>query len=218
MAAAYQVSQGLTDRSGSIFYSGQLAFSSPCPIYILGLNPGGSPELQAQETIGRDLMEWSQRPKSWSRYVDEAWRGQQPGTYGMQPRIRHMFDALGLDLRQIPASNVVFVRTNSEADLRLEANDLFSRCWHFHETVIKELEIHTLLCLGTTAGAWARSRLNAYVAVDGFRETNARGWMSNAHVSAEGIAVVTLTHPGRADWRNPQADPTPLVRSVLNRI
>lgn len=166
VAAAHQASQGLSDRSGSIFYSGQLAFSSPCTIYILGLNPGGSPQLQAQETIGRDLMEWSQRPKSWSRYVDEAWRGRQPGTHGMQPRIRHMFDGLGLDLRQIPASNVVFVRTNSEADLRLEANDL----------------------------------------------------LSNAHVSADGIAVVTLTHPGRADWCNPQTDPTPLVQSVPNRI
>jgi len=218
LAAAHHASEDIVDRSGSVFYSGQSAFSSPCPVYILGLNPGGSPELQAAETIGRDLMEWDDRPASWSRYVDESWRQQLPGTHGMQPRMRHMFSALGFDLRQIPASNVVFVRTNCEADLKLEAGDLLSKCWPFHETVIKQLEVRTLLCLGSTAGAWARSRLGAETLVGRYQETNARGWISHAHVSPDGIAVVTVTHPGRADWRNPNADPTPLVRSIIERV
>lgn len=70
----------------------------------------------------------------------------------MQPRIRHVLDKLGLDPYDIPASNVVFVRSSIEA-----------------------------------------------------------------HVNANGLCVITVTQPGRADWRNPAADPTPLVREMLGR-
>jgi hypothetical protein len=62
-----------------------------------------------------------------------------------------------------------------------------------------------------------RSLLDAERQFGRFVEENARGWASEAHLSAEGMCVVTLTHPGRADWRNPVADPTPLVRAALDR-
>ena len=38
-------------ESGAAFYSGRAAFSAPSPLYILGLNPGGSPLLQANDTV-----------------------------------------------------------------------------------------------------------------------------------------------------------------------
>jgi uracil-DNA glycosylase len=173
--------------------------------------------MQASETIDRDLREWADRPQRWSRYLDESWAGHSPGTHGMQPRMRHMFDALGFDLRQIPASNVVFVRTTSEADLRAEATEFLNRCWQFHETVIRQLGVRILVCLGGTAGQWVCSKVGAHKLLDTYRESNKRGWTSKAHVSPEGLAVVTVTHPGRADWRNPNADPTSLVRSVVHR-
>ena len=48
-------------------------------------------------------------------------------------------------------------------------------------------------------------------------EANARGWASETHAASDGRWVVTVTHPGLADWRNPAADPTPLVRAALGR-
>ena len=33
-----------------------------------------------------------------------------------------------------------------------------------------------------------------------------------AHRADSGLTVLTLTHPGRVDWRNPAADPSPMVR------
>ena len=36
---------------------------------------------------------------------------------GMQPRVLHMLASLGLDARAVPASNVVFVRSSTEAKL-----------------------------------------------------------------------------------------------------
>jgi len=53
--------------------------------------------------------------------------------------------------------------------------------------------------------------------IDSFVESNRRGWTSEAHITPDGRAVITVTHPGRADWRNPNADPTALVQRVLAR-
>lgn len=83
--------------------------------------------------------------------------------------------------------------------------------------VIDTLGIKVVLCLGGTAGRWARSMLDANELVGTFIESNSRRWTSEAHVNARGMCVLTLTHPGRADWRNPAADPTPLVREMLDR-
>ena len=204
-------------RSGAVFYSGQGAFAEPAPLYVLGLNPGGSPTSLADRTIVRDLAEWPNMPGHSSRYLDESWEGKAPGTHGMQPRMRHMFEKLGLDLRKVPASNVAFVRSPSEADLATEKATLLAACWPVHEVVMRELSIRTVLCLGGTAGRWVREIIGATRVLGSFRESNDRGWLSEAHIARDGRAVVTVTHPGRADWRNPAADPTPLVRSVLDR-
>lgn len=56
------VDPDLYDRSGKVFYSGRAAFGAPSALYLLGLNPGGSP-VQAEQTIGRNLEAWrSRRP------------------------------------------------------------------------------------------------------------------------------------------------------------
>ena len=119
-AAIGQLPPQISKRSGSVFYSGPSAFEGHRRLYILGLNPGGSPVVQADETVARDLSDWKELNRPWSAYLDESWQGRSPGTHGMQPRMRHMFDQLGLDLREVPASNVVFVRSANEAALAAE--------------------------------------------------------------------------------------------------
>jgi hypothetical protein len=209
------VDRRLFRRSGSVFYSGTAAFSGPSPVYILGLNPGGSPSRQADETIGRDLEDWLRGPPLWSAYVDESWEGKAAGTHGMQPRMLHLFRRLGLDPRRVPASNVVFVRSSTEATLIDQKTELLRLCWPVHEAVIDRLEVRSVICLGGTAGSWVRSMLGANFQTASWRETNSRGWQSAAHTNGRGLHVLTLTHPGRADWRNPAADPTELVRKFL---
>ena len=204
-------------RSGAVFYSGRHAFTSRARLYVLGLNPGGSPVRQAGETIGRDLDVWRSGPERWSAYLDRSWRGRPAGTFGIQPRIRHMLDGLDLDPRDVPASNAVFVRTASEADLTTEKQALLAQCWPVHRAIIETLGISTVACLGGTAGHWVRSLLGATKPAGRFVERNSRKWASEAHLSDAGLCVITLTHPGRADWRNPASDPTPLVREMLER-
>lgn len=207
--------QKLLDRSGSVFYTSKLAFMTSNPIYLLGLNPGGDPLVQARNTVGRHIAEFRDRTSAWSEYRDEIWEGSTAGSWGMQPRILHLLKGLGLEAHTVPASNVVFARTRTEADLEGGKDSLLGACWPVHQAVINSLQVRTIVCLGGTAGRWVRERLGADAEIDRHRETNARGWKSSTHASPDGQKVVTLTHPGRADWRNPAADPTALVRRAI---
>lgn len=211
------VDADLFPRSGKVFYSGRAAFSAPTRLYLLGLNPGGSPLQQAGETIGRNLDVWRNRPARWSDYVDESWAGKPPGTYGMAPRVRHLLERLSLDPREVPASNVVFVRSAREADLSFEKQELLDKCWRVHSAVIEALDISTVVCFGGTAGRWVRAKAEANKKVGEFIEKNERRWRSEAHLNRGGLCIVTATHPSIADWRNPASDPSRLIGEMLAR-
>ena len=181
--------KAILDRSGSLFYSGRSAFAEARALYVLGLNPAGSPLRQAGETVARDISDWRALRAHWSAYLDESWEGKAAGTHGMQPRIRHMFETLGIDLRETPASNVVFVRSANEAALTAEKAALLKSRWPIHAAVLRTLNIRTILCLGTTSGRWVRDAIGAHRLIDSFSEANDRGWTSQAHLAGDGRAV-----------------------------
>ena len=205
-------------RSGSIFYSGRAAFSASSKLYILGLNPGGDPVAQAAETIGAHRQKFREGPAWWSEYADESWCGAPPGTWGMQPRVLYLIERLGLDPHAVPASNLIFVRSSTEATLLAEKRGLMRACWPVHRAVIDALVVQVVLCFGGTAGRWVRDKLGAGELIDCYRETNRRRWSSEAHRAPGGRVVLTLTHPGRANWCNPHSDPSAFVRRVLNQF
>ncbi len=209
--------EDLLGRSGSIFYSGIEAFSRKSPLYILGLNPGGAPTKAATATISSYLKRFKMLEAPWSEYSDESWEDAEPGTWGLQPRILHLLAHLDFDARFVPSSNVVFVKSRNENELALEKAELLKACWPVHQAVIESLGITTTLCFGSTAGSWVRGQLNANELTDSFTEQNRRGWTSRTHQDASGRQVISVTHPSRADWRNPLADPTDLVGRALER-
>lgn len=211
------VEPSLYHLPGGVFYSSPAAFSTPSKLYLLGLNPGGSPGVNGEATIGNNLAAWRAREPGWCEYTSERWERAEPGEYGIQLPIRALFKRLGLHLADVPASNVVFVRSNNEEKLDRKA-ELLPRCWPVHETVIRDLGVTTVLCLGKTAGRWVRSMLGADRFLDDFKESYPnRHYRSEAHVSSDGIAVLTVAHPCRSDWRSIHADPSPLVLRVLAR-
>lgn len=216
--ALKKLPEHLLSSSGSVFYTGKQAFQRPSAVYLLGLNPGGDPLAQCQNTVAKHIAEFRDRCDPWSAYVDEIWEGASPGSWGMQPRIQHLMRNLDLDPRLVPASNVVFARTRSESDLRTKKRELLDACWPVHSAVLAATNARVVLCLGKTCGLWVRERLNAHQHLDQFREANGRGWTSDAYASPNDQVVVTLTHPSRAEWRNPAADPTPLVVKALGFV
>lgn len=206
----------LLNESGTVFYSGRDAFSNPSRLYLLGLNPGGSPIEQVGETLSwHSDRVLHNEPANWSAYRDESWRGEVPGTSGMQPRVLHALSELGLDPGRVPSSNLIFVRTAREVGLKGRIFALADACWAFHERVIDTLEIDVVLCFGRTSGEWVRSKLGANELVETFVENNARRWKSQSFRNKSGAGVVVATHPSIAAWNSATADPTYLVEHLL---
>ncbi|MFH1140239.1 MAG: uracil-DNA glycosylase family protein [Chloroflexota bacterium] len=211
------IPEDLMGRSGSVFYSGKDAFTGMRPLYLLGVNPGGDPSKKSKETVrwhtNKVLREESD---NWSAYRDESWEGALPGAWGMQPRVLHLLRGLKLDPGEVPASNIVFLRSRREGTIAGSLNELAEACWPFHRRVIEELNIRVVLCFGKTAGGWVCKQLGADRLVGQFIEHNNRRWKSTAFRNSDGITVVVGTHPSIADWTSPATDPTELVRRMLH--
>lgn len=202
-------------RSGAVFYTGPAAFRAPSSIYLMGLNPGGDPLKQSAETVEEDIKRFEERSEPWSAYQHASWRGAAAGSWGMQPRVCNLLNKLGLTPSAVPASNVVFVRSATEAKFASEKDMLLRACWPVHEAVLSALNVRAVICFGGTAGRWVRERIGAKTAIGNYVETNNRGWTSYAHRADDGRIAFTLTHPSRVDWINPDADPSIFVRDIL---
>ena len=214
---ANEIPEELRDCSGSVFYSGRNAFRTESPLYMLGVNPGGCPKLQADETIRihtRKVMD--DESDDWSAYRNESWRNAKPGTSGMQPRILHLLKQLEYAPGDVPASNVVFVRSRREADVKSTYTTLAEVCWPFHRAVIEQLQPKVILCFGRTPGDFVRRKLRANRLVGEFVEDNNRRWRNRAFRGESGPVVVVATHPSIADWTASATDPSSLVKRALS--
>jgi len=204
----------LKNKSGSVFYSGKEAFEGKKSLYILGLNPGGSPVRQGYQTLEYHTRK-NLNKSNWSEYRDESWDGNKPGTNRLQPRLLHLLGNLNLNPANVPSSNVVFVRTQRESGLINDFSELANLCWPFHKYVIKSQEINNILCFGKTAGKFVRDKLDAHFFVDQFVEKNERKWKTQIYTNINGIKVIVATHPSIADWCNPKTDPSDLIKKHI---
>lgn len=205
----------LLPLSGKVFYSGRNAFSRPATVYMLGANPGGDPDSESENSIAADTH-WvaTDAPVDWSAYRDESWKGKPPGTHGMQPRVLHMFKAVGLEAGDVPASNLVFQRSRREADLS-GFEHLAHACWPFHQYVLDSLRPKVVVCLGKTAGTYVCRKVGAHRLMETFTERNDRRWQSEWYRAPNGLSVVVVTHPSIANWCNPVTDPTGLITKAM---
>ncbi len=212
------IPENLYDKSGAVFYSGRRAFEGRSQLYVLGENPGGSPETQADNTVAAHVR-WIREdaPASWSAYEDEAWGRPSAGKHPLQQCMLHIVAKLGLDLREVPASNVAFVRTRERAQFgEDDFQQVASACWRFHATVIKKLGVRVVACWGQRSGDWVRGRLVANRPTERI-EGDDRGWRGT-YRNADGLAVVVLTHPSRAWLNRPdQEDPAGLLERALKK-
>lgn len=206
----------MMSMSGSVYYSGRDAFTGPSPLYILGLNPGGDPMASSADTVETHLGWARPLPARWSAYRDQSWAGRPAGTAGLQPRVLHLLDRLGLDPSDVPSSNLVFVRSTREATMGDGLMGSYADdCWPFHAAAIKSLGVRVVLCLGGTVGGYVRERLAAKREIGTFVEANKRRWTSRTHEGASGVRVVTAAHPSIADWTKPSTDISDLVAAAL---
>jgi len=150
IASALEVLYPILDRSGYVLYSDAKSLK-PCPVYLLGHNPGGSPIDQATATIRASLD--TLPSKAINNYLDEAWttasgrswpRGQAP----LQRRVVWMLGQLGLDPRKVPCSNLIFARSvDVSGSAFLQLSDL---CWRVHAELLQVVRPKLLLVFGNS--------------------------------------------------------------------
>jgi uracil-DNA glycosylase family 4 len=211
---AKRIPKDFFSKSGKVFYSGRKAFDDKVPIYLLGINPGGDPTIRSEETVESHTQYVLNMANSdWSAYRDESWGGP-PGTSGMQPRVLHLLKNLKIPAGNVPASNLVFVRSCREREINGKLTELCEIFWPFHKYVIEQLNPTVVICFGKTAGNFVCKKLNAKEQIDQFTEMNNRRWTSKAYVNAE-RKIIVVTHPSVADWTARDTDPTELVKRAL---
>ncbi|MCE2466838.1 MAG: hypothetical protein J4G06_02345 [Caldilineaceae bacterium] len=213
---AKTIPSDLQHKSGIVFYSGRIAFSGCRELYILGLNPGGNPTEQANETVAWHTSNvLNNKPDKWSEYSNECWEGKPPGKHGIQPKILHLLKKIDLEPGEVPSSNIVFERSRTKKDIEKNWLQLAEACWSFHRAVIKQLRPRSILCFGRKAGNFVRKKVCAVDQIDCFVENNNRRWKSTCFANREGLKVISVAHPSRANWVNPKADPSELVLRAL---
>ena len=216
------IPDSLKDCSGKVFYSGRKAFEAPSRIYILGINPGGDPsgpKLRKETVDAHTRTVLDCQSDDWSAYRDEKWNSK-PGSAPMQKRVKYLCCKIGMNIGEIPASNLIFKRSTDFSQLQGDAKELAKDCWPFHQKVIDTLGVKIVVCLGKTASDFVREKeqLNAHRHSCTFVENNGRRWRSETHESTDGIQVVRLSHPSRADWTKCKTDPTGLVVRAMRRL
>ena len=142
----------LDGLTGKVLYSGINTLKKG-PVYFLGFNPGGDP---AKETM--TLAEHvTQSPSDWNEYLDAKWGApgggwRPPGQAPLQRRVQWLLNQLGLQTREVCASNLIFNRSIDQARLN-DWSGVADRRWPIHDWIIKLVQPHAILCKRANRGS-----------------------------------------------------------------
>lgn len=142
---ARKILNPILGEKGCVLYS-SISTLRPGPIYVMGLNPGGNPS-DDETTIGRSLETLPKyRDNS---YLDESWSNHkkyEKGKHPIQKNMRTLADVLGYDLRQICASNLIFLKSKDAHGSRFY--ELADLCWRVHRLILDIIQPSTLIVFG----------------------------------------------------------------------
>jgi hypothetical protein len=143
-AEAYLERVGLIDSPGAVLYSADFTLN-PGPVYLLGLNPGGS-----EESTLRDSIQKSRAGRN--AYLDEQWSPgghiQPTGQATLQRRVQQLCAMMGLKTRDVPASNLVFTRS-TRVGTHLNFGAALPVCLPVHEIFIEAIQPRFIMTFGS---------------------------------------------------------------------
>jgi hypothetical protein len=144
VAAGHEHLSSVINRSGEILYSGAHTIRRG-PIYLLGLNPGGDPNAH-RKTILYHLENLPSKVEN--HYLDQSWGGALAGTRPLQRRVQWLARSLGQDLRNVCASNLIFVRS---VDARSCGYPRLAQvCWPVHHAILAAVEPRLVIAFGNS--------------------------------------------------------------------
>lgn len=151
--------QTILRKSGSILYSAPGTLKKG-DYYFLGLNPGGS-EKDIKDTI-EDSLNGLQEESSSNDYLDQKWgtedRKYEVGKHPLQKNALLLFEELGVDLREVCSSNLIFCRSTREGGCDYPRNA--HTCWPIHEMIIDIVQPRVIITFGKKPFEFILEKLN----------------------------------------------------------
>ncbi|MFN4114739.1 MAG: hypothetical protein ACK4GD_12445 [Sphingomonadaceae bacterium] len=142
-AEDYLKGAGLLNSPGAVLYSSAKTLAQG-PVYLLGLNPGGTEGATLQDSIHNARRDHN-------CYLDEQWspRGhlQPRGQAVLQRRVQNLCALMGLETRDVPASNLVFTRS-TRTGTHLDFKGALPLCLPVHKIFIRAIEPDFLMTFG----------------------------------------------------------------------
>jgi hypothetical protein len=182
----------IASRSGRILYSAA-ATLRPGPIYLLGLNPGGDPATH-HDTVAQSLNELPSR--TFNAYIDESWAGQPLGCSRLQRRVRWLLERLGLNVREVCAANLIFVRSSNSTGSGYPTTA--ELCWPVHEHILRIVQPRAIVAFGNSGVSPFRFLQAHYGAQTLASFPSGHGtWSCFGFTAPTGIKVVGLPHLSR---------------------
>jgi len=181
----------ILDLSGKVLYS-SAATLKPGQVYLLGHNPGGSPILRASRTIRVSLD--ALPSKTTNDYFDERWKDRATsGTSFLQLRVKWLLKNLGLDPREVAASNLIFPRSVAAAESRFaEFSEL---CWPVHERILDIVTPNLVIAFGNSSESPYTFIRGKYKASTEITEPSGHGsWSCRSFEVPRRFRVVGLPH------------------------
>jgi len=131
--------------SGHVLYS---SAETLCPgkIYLLGHNPGGSPEGREDESIENSLHNLA--AKKTNEYLDDSWNDKPPGEAVLQKRVCWLLEQLNMDVREVCASNLIFSRSVDAKNSNFK--DMANLCWPVHEYILNIVRPRMIITFGNS--------------------------------------------------------------------
>lgn len=200
--------------SGSVFYAGRRAMKRG-NFYLMGLNPGGDLEDEAELLLGESLSKWEKDGPDWSAYVHENWTKTigREGAAQHQRNIRYLCEeVLKEDIANVFSANAIFLRSKNSGKLNA-SGELLVLCRKLHFRFLREVKPRVVICLGNGSGSsfelarkWFGSTSRIETAFCGYRgRGKGRAFIRWFDCLAAGelsqnnkfLRVIGLPHPSR---------------------
>jgi uracil-DNA glycosylase len=120
-------------------------------IALLGFAPGGN-------NIPKDHPKFS--VENGSAFTDEIWENHARGASPLQKQVTLLFRHLGIEYKNVLASNLVFFRSPSE-DKLINKSQAIATCSEIWKEVFHRANPHLIITLGTTVFEAVYTLLNA---------------------------------------------------------
>lgn len=135
------------NRGGGILYSASHTLARG-DLYILGFNPGG--EDGTSPSISQHLA--TLPSKTENSYIDETWgdRGDdKKGQAPLQVRIRKLVECIGADLKNVCASNLIFMQSRKATGIKYPEDA--DACWPVHEKILDIVQPKLIIAFGNSS-------------------------------------------------------------------